>query len=349
MKKLACMLLALLMVFILAGCGGDASPSEAPQDTSSGESSPVSEKESEAPTETTAPDDVGNGGENASDFTIGLVTKHTDDFMKALEQGAKDAAAEIGLNIKPLMPSSTNDIEGQIQMIESLVSEGVDALLLAPQNPDTVINALQAAADKGVKIVMVDTDSPDFTDKVSFVSISNEEAAYQGAVAFSGVLPEGGNVLVLGGISGDTNAEARNDGFERGFAETGVNILEIQDAQWTAEKGASVMEDMITKYGDEIDGVIVSADDMGIGAIQSIIQAGREEQIKVCGFGGFATAKPFIEDGNMDMTIGMQPYMTGYLGVETAWEALQGNAVDEFVDTGVLMVTKDNMDEFTWF
>lgn len=282
-------------------------------------------------------------------IVVGLVAKHPDDFMKTLVRGGEDAGKELGVTVKPLIPQSATDIEGQIQMIESLISSGIDAICVAPINPDTVVNVLQGAIDAGIKVVMVDTDAAALVGKTSYVSISNEEAAYQGALAFSDILPKNGGVVILGGVAGDTNAIARNNGFQKGFDEKGIKVLQVTDTQWTSEEGASITEDMITRFGDGLNGVIAAADDVAVGAIQSIRQAGREGKVLVCGFGGFAQARPFIEDGSMDMTIGMQPYQTGYQGVVAAVKAVKGESVAPFIDTGVSMTDKSNAADFNWF
>ncbi|MGI6175827.1 MAG: substrate-binding domain-containing protein [Christensenellales bacterium] len=348
MKKVLSIVLSLLLVLVLAAAcsngGGEAS--QAPeQPASKAPEQPASEapaeKDDESPEEPAGDVDVAN-------LKIGIVMKSFDEFQQAVIDGATDKAIEMGVkaeNIKAVAPKVETDVMEQVQMLEDFVSQDYDIILIAPNQPDTVMNALNSAVEKGIKIVMVDTDAPDFMDKVTYIGTDNETAAYDGALEFSAVLPEEANVIVLRGKLGDPNHEKRTAGMTRALEEKGHNILVAHDANCETDKAASAMEDFLNKYED-IDGVMVTSDSMAVGAVTAIQQANRMEDIKVCGFDGFQVAIEGVRDGNISMIIAQKPYYIGQMGVECGIGALNGETYDIYINSGIAMITPDNYEEF---
>ncbi|MBQ9016609.1 MAG: sugar ABC transporter substrate-binding protein, partial [Firmicutes bacterium] len=167
--------------------------------------------------------DEGSGDSANSDVKIGVIMKSSDEFQNAVVQGAKDAAAEAGItNFSNVASTSESDTMQQVTAVEDMVSNGTDIILISCQEENALSGPLQAAADAGVKVVMVDTDCGKFEDKVTFIGTDNEAAAYEGAQEFAKRLDKGSNVVILRGKLGDVNHEARTNGLTKALEEAGM-------------------------------------------------------------------------------------------------------------------------------
>lgn len=296
-------------------------------------------------------DSAQSGGDSTADSSeplkIGVVVKFQHEHYTALMNGAKDAAAELGCEINAQAPSSPSDVMGQVQLVEDMVTKGVDVLLIAPNQPDTLTNILDQAAGKGTTIMAVDTDLPDYDKKTAFVGTGNKEALHTAATELAKQLPKGANVIVLRGPLGDANHELRSAGATEGLEEAGCNVLEVFDAQSTAEKAAAATEDFLLKYQSQgIDGILCCDDEMAVGAVTAVKQAGKLDSIKISGYDGNQAAVEMVGNGELAFDMAQNPYEMGYQAVKEGYKAHNGEKIDEVIDTGVQLITKDNYKEF---
>ncbi|MGI6008352.1 MAG: sugar ABC transporter substrate-binding protein [Ruminococcus sp.] len=331
MKKIISMLCAAtLFATILAGCGGGGG------DTSSSETSSTEDASSDASSE-----DSGSG--SSGDIKVGFVVKSlADQYWILVKAGAEAAAEENGVDLTFIAPNSESDVAKQVENIETLIAAGVDVLCIAPSNDETVLPALQNAVDAGIKIIAVDTDSS-LEDKVCFIGTGNEAAAKEGALWAGEQVGEGAKAIVLRGRLGDATHDAREAGIEAGLEESGVEILEVQAADSTEEKGMSVSENLLQKY-DDVDLIITTADSMATGAVNAVEAAGKDTL--VYGFDGTLPVAEKVENGEVLGTTAQHPYEMGVLGVETAIKIMNGEEVDEVIDSGQEVVNSDNAADF---
>lgn len=334
-KRWIGILLVLAMAFTLGACGGGGSDAGTtpPADSGSG----------------TAADSGDSGAKDVSSLKIGVVMKSFDEFQQQVIDGAKQGAKDAGIpeaNVTAVAPNNESEIMAQVQSVEDLIAKNVDILLISANQADTLMNALNTAAEKGIKVVMVDTDAPDFKDKVTYIGTDNYEAAYEGAKEFGTRLGGGKNVVILRGKLGDPNHEKRTEGLVAGLEETGNTVLETQDANCESDKAANAMEAFITKYPNQIDAVMVTSDSMAVGAAQAIKGAGLGGKIKVCGFDGFQAAIDLVATGEIEMIIAQKPFEIGRQGVECALGALDGKTYDPYINTGIAIIDGDNYKDY---
>ena len=197
---------------------------------------------------------------------------------------------------------------------------------------------------------MADTDAPKFKDpnKVTFIGTDNYAAAHDGAAAFiKAYLKSGQSVVILRGKLGDTNHDARTKGLEDACKEGGITVLETQDANCEPEKAASMMENFITKYGDKINGLLVTSDNMSVAAITSIQAANMIDKIAVCGFDGFQSSIKCVAEGTEKMIIAQKPYWMGQEAVKDGIAALlEGKTFDAYINPGIAVIDGTNYKEF---
>mgnify|MGYP000226631507 FL=1 len=319
-------LLTAVMLFSLCACSStDTGSGDAGGETAEGGSKPVSE------------------------LKVGVVMKSFDEFQQAVMDGATAAAVEAGIpeeNVTCVAPNNESEIMAQVTSVEDMISQNVDILLVAANQADTLMNPLTTAAEKGIKIVMVDTDAPDFTEKVTYIGTDNYEAGYEGAKEFGTRLGGGKNVVILRGKLGDPNHEKRTEGLIAGLEETGNTVLETQDANCESDKAANAMEAFMTKYPDQIDAVMVTSDSMAVGAAQAIKAAGMGDRIQVCGFDGFQAAIDLVGTGEISMIIAQRPEEIGRKGIECGLGALEGETYDSYINTGIEIIDSSNYQDY---
>lgn len=341
MKKMLAMLVAGCMICSMMACGGSSDSKETSGDTDSKAQESTEAKSDEG-------SDAGESSElDTSKLSIGVVMKLYDEFQNKVIDGAEDAAKEIGAKISCIAPDDITDAAQQVQMIENFISQDVDILLVDPNIADSVLNVLNDAVAKDIKVVLVDTDSPNFENPVTYVGTANYDAAFEGAKEFASRLPEGANVVIATGQQGDDNHEKRSKGYKDAMEEAGCNVLDLQYCDNSADLTASQVEDWFQKYGvDGIDAVMCTDDDASMGAIQAIKQNNATDKIKVCSFNGFQVAIQQIEQGNMEMTIAQQPYKMGYDSVMCGVGALKGETYERQIPVDVEIIDASNCKEY---
>lgn len=321
-KRIMGLLLVCLMVIGMTACG------------SSGSSSSSS--------------DSSDSEVDVSQLKVGIIMKSSDEFQDTVVEGARAAAKELGIpdaNVRNVAATNESDSMQQVTACEDMISNQTDILLVSCQEENALSAVLQTAADAGIKVVMVDTDCASFKDKVTFIGTDNYQAAYDGAKEFAKTLNKGDNVVILRGKLGDVNHESRTKGLKDALGEAGINVLEVQDANCETDKAASAMDAFITKYGDKINGVMVTSDSMAVGAASAIKSAG-VSGVKVCGFDGFQAAIKLFETDEIEMIIAQKPYDIGYEGVMDGFGAVKGEKYDEYINPGIAIINKDNYQDF---
>ncbi len=295
-----------------------------------------------------------DGGSSADgsdgSYNISVIVKLTDGHFNKVIAGAKAYADEHdNVNVEIQSPTSATSYDEQVNMIEtSLGNPGIDAIVLAPLQSDTAAT-LVSTSEKPV--IAVDTD---FTSdkKSTFVGTGNESAAKEGGKAAVEEAKKRGadkpTVLILTGTQGDETHEARLAGYKAGAEEAGGEVVEVQYCDAMAEKASTAMEAVMQKYPDGIDVVLSSNDDMAMAALKIINDSGNAayKDTVVCGFDGNQSAIEAVQAGTLGMDIAQLGYDMGYKAVEAAVAVLEGNSVEDYIDSGAKVVDSSNCDEY---
>ncbi len=334
LKTVSTVLMLAMTATLLLSCGG-ASTTAATTAAAADATTAAAGATTAAAGETAAP-----SGEK---MTIGFVVKSlADQYWVLVRAGAQQEADKLGVELKFIAPNAESDIQTQVDMIDTLVGEGVDALCLAPSSQDAVLPALQKADEKGIPVLAVDTDTT-FEKKLSFIGTGNEAAGKLGADYAMTVVPEGAKVVVLRGRLGDLTHDQREKGIVDGLTAGGAEILEVKAADSESEKALNVVQDLLTKY-DKIDLIITTADSMAQGAQRAIEAAGAETL--VYGFDGTIPVTELVIEGKILGSTAQSPFQMGVLGVQNAVAAAKGETIEARIDSGALVVEKANAEEF---
>lgn len=271
----------------------------------------------------------------ASSYTVGLsISTLNNPFFVDLKDGAEEAAQELGLDI--FVTDAQNDSNRQLSSIEDLVSRGVDILIINPTDSTAVVPAVRLANQAGILVITVDRGS-DGGEVLSHVASDNVAGGEMAGQFLAELLGGEGKVVELEGIPGTSAARDRGEGFNKALENyPGLQVVARQEAGFDRALGLTVMENILQAQG-EIDGVFAHNDEMALGALNAIRASGRE--IQVVGFDATNDAVQAVGDGRMAATVAQQPWAMGQIAVETAYRALSGNEIEEYIPVELELVT----------
>jgi simple sugar transport system substrate-binding protein len=282
----------------------------------------------------------------AEDIKIGFITKFPVPFFATMEDGAKAYAAENpGLEIVFGQGTSATDIEGQISLIESMVTQGVQGIAITPVDP-TVASALDKAIAAGVKVVLMDNSIPDWGGETALATTDNYAAGVIAGEYLKSVLKDGDTLGILEGVPGVPALDDRVNGMLEGLAGVDVEIVGRGATNCTEELGINVAQDILTANPD-VKAIYSACGPPAAGAAQAITNAGvSPDDIVLVGFDFCCGEAEALEAGVEDATVAQFPFNMAKFGVEALVKAIRGEEVESLIDSGAALVTKDNMAEF---
>jgi simple sugar transport system substrate-binding protein len=290
--------------------------------------------------------DSSTSNPDSSVLKVGLITKFPVDFYDTMVDAVKKYDAENpDVEVVYGQGKSGTDDEGQIAIIENMITQGVKAIAVTPTSPN-VSTALDEAVSAGIKVVLVDNDIPGWTGKSSLVATDNLAGGKLAGTWMADKIEDGGKVAILQGRLGNPSLDDRVKGFKETLGSKGVVVAEpATDCDQT--KGLNAAQDILTANPDIV-AIYGACGPPIIGALQAVKAAGKKPgEIIVVGFDAAPDELTAIKAGDEAGSVAQFPAKMGSLGIETAVAAARDQTVEPVVDTGTAMVTKDNVDQFS--
>jgi ribose transport system substrate-binding protein len=264
------------------------------------------------------------------------------------------AAAEANENVEAVVLDAGGDVARQIAQVQDLIQQEVDAIIIWPTNGEAVIPAVREAHNAGIPVIVTNSNIAEagFDFVASFSGPDNVTQGSRSAEIMCDKFKEMGieneaQVVQISGQPGYTTAIERQSGFDDRLPEVcpNVTLVETQPGDWNREKSQTVMEAFLVKY-DDIDGVYSGDDNMGVGALNAALAAGREGIIFV-GATNFAVGYEAMERGEYWGSIYQSPVDDAEAALKTAIDVINGEDVPflNYFDTP--KITQDNQSEFT--
>lgn len=256
-------------------------------------------------------------------------------------------AAEKHPEFEVIFADAAQDNSKQIADIENFVQMGVDLIITSPNEATPLTNAVSAAYDAGIPVILLDRkiDGDKYTQFIGADNVDMGRIA--GEYIADTLLPDGGKVCEIKGLEGTSGGIDRDNGFREGIKKNDkIEIVAVNNADWLREKAVTVAEEML-QTNDEIDLFLALNDPMAEGAYIAAKNAGREGDILFVGFDGLPTPDGGIRsvmDGRLSMT---QVYPTGGTeAIESAYQLLvEGKELDKTLTLTSEIVTPDNAEE----
>lgn len=263
------------------------------------------------------------------------------EFTVRLSNAAKKKAEELGVELK--IYDGNYDPSTQISQVETMISDGVDAIILNPQDAKACAVAVDKAAAANIPVIGVNTrvDSDKLTSYVGSKDVYAGELEMQ---AIADKIGGKGNIVILDGPLGQSAQLERSEGINNILAKyPDIKVLAEKTANWSRSEAMTVMENWLQAF-DKIDAVVGENDEMALGARQAIEAKGLD--IPTIGVDGITDALNAVEKGTLIASIFQDGAGQGSKALEIAVSAAKGETVDKEYWIDFEPVTKDNVAEF---
>lgn len=281
---------------------------------------------------------------------IALVAKSlANEFFVTMVKGARrDQAARAG-EYRLLVNGIRNesDVAQQVALIDQMIAMKVDALVIAPADSKAIVPALARARDAGIRVINIDgrldqRAMRDYHIRIPFVGPDNQDgAARVGAVAAQH-LPPGAQVAILGGIPTADNSIQRTAGLVAAAKHAGLEIVTIQSADWDQIKAAALTSNILIRY-PRLAAVFCANDNMALGAVSAINQAGRQGAVTVSGFDNISAMRPLLLNGRVTASADQHGPELAVYGIDFALDELAGARGIQDRQTPVDIVTRASL------
>jgi ribose transport system substrate-binding protein len=276
---------------------------------------------------------------------VGLIMKSlANEFFQNMLEGAEAHAAKRGdYELRAVGMQNETDFESQINAVENFITQGVDAIVVAPADSKAMVRPLKRAMEAGIVVVNFDVALDEGAKEqqgveLAFVGPDNRGGAKMAGDALGQLLGEGGKVVIVEGNPGADNATQRRLGFEDAVAENKLDLLDSRTAHWETEEANQVFSTMLTAHPD-IQGVMAANDSMAIGVVKALESAGRSD-IKVVGFDAIPAVLPMLDDGRMLATVDQFGQQMAANAIDMALGVVEGGpALEGWVKTPIELVT----------
>ncbi len=270
----------------------------------------------------------------------------THEFWKAIHAGAKRAADELGVEIIWKGPLKEDDRNDQIQIVETLINAGVDAIILTPLDDRALMPPVAEAKARGIPTVIFNSALAG-SDFISTIATDNWKGGVLAAERIGALLKGKGKLILIRIIEGVEGNRQREEGFLTTIRSKFPGITILSDNQYagiTTETAYQTTENLLSRF-DDVEAIFTPNESTTFGctrALQDHGLAGRVIHV------GFDSSKKLIEALEKRELMGLvlqDPIRMGYDSVRTAVAYLQGESYETRIDTGVFLATPENMNE----
>ncbi|MGF1627252.1 MAG: sugar ABC transporter substrate-binding protein [Alphaproteobacteria bacterium] len=263
-----------------------------------------------------------------------------DVFMTNLANFAQAKGEELGANVEIFGVASHSAVEEQVSIMETLISRGVDAIILAAVDSRGLGPAVNRATEAGIPVILADS-GVEGANYVTVVQTDNVRASGLAADYAAVLLSYQGQVAQLEGETSSETAQLRRQGFHEGIAKyPDIELVTSITGHWTTPGGVDATEAILRSHPD-VDLIFASSDLMAVGAAIVLERAGRDDVI-VIGFDGIGEGTDLIIEGKAAGDVAQNARGMGELSVEIAMQIINGERTADdfppFIDSGMTLV-----------
>jgi ribose transport system substrate-binding protein len=264
-------------------------------------------------------------------------------FWQTVHAGAIAAAREANLEIIWNGPATETDFSGQLQIVEAMINQRVDAIVLAPIDKTAMVGVVERAGREKIPVVIFDSgiDTENF---VAQVATDNYGAGQAAAARMAQIIGGKGKVAMVAVQPGGASTMLREQGFEDAIRKDhpAIQIVDKRYGMADFAKSLTVTENMLTAHAD-LDALFASNESSTVGAVQAL--KGRKGRVKLVGFDSSPNLLADLEAGVIDSLVVQDPFRMGQEAVQSAALKLNGGAPEKIRNLPALVVTKENLND----
>lgn len=285
----------------------------------------------------------------AADKEIAVIVKTANsDFWQNVKKGATQATSELkGYTSSFQGAASDTDLAGEVALVENAVNRKVAAIVLAPSDPEALIPAIKKAWEAHIPVILIDSAAADSGKAYyqSFLATDNNKAGELCAQALIDKIGTTGKIAIMSYTAGSGSEIGRVGGFRK-YIEAHSKLQVVGPFYSNSQMGTALNQTTdVLAANPDLKGIFGANEPTAIGMGRALVQAGKAGKVVAIGFDGNADLQGFVKDGTIEAIAVQSAYQMGALGVKTAVDVIDKKAVPKFRDTGVVMVTKTNIDK----
>lgn len=261
---------------------------------------------------------------------------------------AEAYAKELG-NVELTCLDGELDGQKQADQALTLITKGVDLIIINPADASSFGSTAQLIDEAGIPMItwVQPLDEIGSSYQEVFIGASDEEQGYENVRKMAELAGEDASVVLVEGALGSSPQIVRDAAIREYAAEhyPDMKILDAQTTSWDRETGRKIMEDFISKYGDEIDGVIAWDDNIGIGCIEALEKVDRANDVVVLGYCTLIDAKPYLESGELNASIPQDLLTSIKLAIDVAIKVIDGEEYEKAYYDELYWVSADNIED----
>jgi len=289
--------------------------------------------------------DGGSSDSKADDgkIVIGVsMLNLSNEFIVQIKDGIEAKAEELGVEV--LINDAQKSADKQLQQVDTFIAQGVDAIIVNPVETEASSPAVERAKEAGIPVINVNgvtTAEPDV-----FVGSRDEESAEIAIEYIAEQLNGAGNFVMMHGHPGQAAEIKRTDGAKEALKNhPDLKLIAEQTANWSRDEALTLMQNWLLAYDGQIDAVFAQNDEMGMGALQALENAGKTD-ITLISIDAIADALQAVKDGRLDATVFQNSVAQGGGAVEAAFKLINGETVEKETYIPFELVTQENVDNY---
>lgn len=295
---------------------------------------------------------LGGSPQADPDAHLGILLSSTsNEFWATAKTRYEEGANKLGVNVQFFEPSSETDAQGQLDVLNTIVGMGFDAIIFSPINGTNLLPGLVAANEAGVPVVNwgpgVDTDALAAAGGHidGKVTISFED---QGKIAAEDLvkrIPEGGKVAILAGLAGAAQSEGRANGAVGVFKSTdGIELVANQACDWDTTKAYEATKDILTAHPD-LRGFFACNDNMALAGVKALQELGKTD-VLMYGVDYTSAGKAALQAGTMTGSVTASNSISTKVTEKLALLLAQGAVPGKTIYNQPVLITKDDVNEY---
>ena len=274
-----------------------------------------------------------------------MVPKGVHPYYDPCYEGFKDAAAKYGV-MPEFRASKAFEVSQQVEIIENVIARDVQGIAISAGDDQGLAPVIEEAMKAGIKVITFDAPAPS-SKALTYIGTMNEAAGYAGGEELIKFMGDEGEVAVLQGGLGAPNLNERFKGFERALKEKApkIKIVAREDEHGKIDVTVNKTETLLQAHPN-LKAIFGVSAEVCPGAAAALKQQGKAGKIILAGFDDLPDTLAGIRDGVVHFCIAQRTYKMGWLSVEKLLEAMDGKTLPKEIDTGVLIITKQNVDGY---
>ena len=275
------------------------------------------------------------------------------EFFVTMAEGAREHHAAQADQYDLIVNGIKNEIDlaQQVALIDQMIAANVDAIVIAPADSKAMVPALARAHAAGIVIVNIDNRlDDDVVDEygltIPFVGPDNFHGAELVGRHLAEQLAAGQKVAILEGVPTTFNSQQRTAGFEKAMADAGLVVAAQQSAQWDQTLAVTVASGILVRHPD-LSAMLCANDNMALGAVAALTQAGMSGRVQVIGFDNIAAVQKLIREGTVLATVDQHADLLAVYGIEHALAAIATDGPLADRATPVDLITAATLDGIT--